>query len=167
MKHHFISVTDPAAVTVEELRRAATRVGSDLAVVAREGQPIVAVHSRHLDQVPATDPVVKHLARLTSLEDAPLGDIAAGARVAIEPEFAIVVRQDDALLVPTPGDVHWEDVARSPVLKAYAAMARLPGEIPEPPDAELQCTCRYGDIICGPASNPPRTCVKGHPVICQ
>ena len=45
-------------------------------------------------------------------------------------------------------------------------MARLPGEIPEPPDPQILCACRHGDTVWGPASDPPRECANGHPVIC-
>lgn len=100
------------------------------------------------------------------LEDASPGNLATGARVAFEPEFAVIVRHGDALLVPTPGALRWADVADSAVVEAYAAMARLPGQQTEPPDPPIRCACRYGDVVWGPASAPPRECANGHPVIC-
>lgn len=166
MEHRFVSIVAASRVTVGELRRAADRVGADLAVVVRESQSILTIHRGDLAQAAAADPIAKHVERLTTLEDASLGDVAAGARVAVESEFAVVVRHGHALLVPTPGALSWPDHAGSTALEAYAAMARLPGEVPEPPSPQIRCTCKYGDVVWGPASDPPGECANGHSVIC-
>jgi hypothetical protein len=166
VERRFVSIADPSRVTVGELRRAADRVGADLAVVVQESQPIVTVRRGDLVDADADDAIAAHLGRLTKLKDAPLGSVAAGARVAAESDFAFVVRGGEALIVLTPGPLRWPQFG-GPTLEAYAAAAQLPGEIPEPPDPPIRCTCRFGDVVTGPASNPPRQCANGHPVMCE
>jgi hypothetical protein len=46
-------------------------------------------------------------------------------------------------------------------------VGRVCVEISEPPDPQIRCTCRHGDVIWGPASEPPQECSNGHPVICS
>jgi hypothetical protein len=165
VERRFISISDVSNVTVGDLREAADRVGADLAVVVLADQAIRTVQPADLAEVDTADAVADHINLGTSLEDAsPVG--VTGARVAFESDFAVVLRHGDALLVPTRGEQSWDEL-HSNVLEAYAPMARLPGEVPEPPDPPIYCTCRYGDVIWGPASDPPRECADGHPVICQ
>ena len=104
MERRFVSITDPSRVTVGELRLAEDRVEADLAVIVRESGPILTVHRGDLAQAASGDLIARHLEGL-ELEDAAPDDVA-GARVAFEPEFAIVIRHGDALLVPTPGALH-------------------------------------------------------------
>jgi hypothetical protein len=165
VERRFISILDASNVTVGELREAADRVGADLAVVVLEDQAILTVQPADLAEVDTADAVADHIDLATSLEDASPGGLT-GALVAFESDFAVILRHGEALLVPTPGEENWEEL-HSEVLEAYAAMARLPGEIPEPPDPQIQCTCRYGDVVWGPASDPPTKCANGHDVICQ
>jgi hypothetical protein len=167
VERRFVWISDPSAVTVGELRDAADRVEADLAVVVWEGQPIVAIHRGDLVDAAREDSIGPLLEHLPALEDAPFGAFPGGGRVGFEAEFAVVVVGDDTLLVPTPGELGWADVAGADLVHAFAPLARLPGEITEPPDPKITCFCRFGDTVKGPASNPPSHCAKGHPVLCE
>jgi hypothetical protein len=113
VERRFVSIADPSRVTVGELRRAADRVGADLAVVVQEDRPIVTVRRGDLVDADANDAIAAHLGRLTELEDAPLGDVAAGARVAAESDFALVGAVDSLGRPPLQRSAHTQQPARA------------------------------------------------------
>jgi hypothetical protein len=150
----FVAIEDLDAVTVGEVREAASRLEVPLGIVLEHSEPQAVLRFADVpSEADADEPLSSYrgaLRELTVVTTGVAADVAAES-VAFAPEFAVLVHQRDSFVIPSAVQLSerrdLEQLIASPNLTLWAALARLPGPYEPIPPKPRRCQCPHGHMV--------------------
>jgi hypothetical protein len=150
----FVVIEDLGAVTVGEVREAASRLKAPLGIVLEHSEPQAVLRFADVPSAADADaPLSSYrevLRGLTVVTTGIVADVAAES-VAFAPEFAVLVHHRDSFVIPSAVQLSersdLERLIASPNLTLWASLARLPGPYEPIPPQPRRCQCPRGHMV--------------------